>query len=373
MIAAMQRGTIQKRWTLLLLALVTLAFAAVVRPYLGAIFWGVVLAVVFEPLHAFLLVRFGGRRTAAALATMAIAVAGVGLPMVFVAARVARQAAGLYDALVSGRIDISAFLQRAADAMPEWFYGALEPFGIADPGALQGRLASLVVEAARFIASHLLRIGLGSVGFAISTGVMLYLLFFLLRDGRPLAARIEAAIPLARGDKQSLLATFVVVIRATVKGGIVMAIVQGVLGGLVLAGLGIPAPMLWAAVFGLTSMLPAVGAGLVWVPVALYFLLVGSVAKALWLTFFGSVVLTVIDNVLRPILVGHDAHLPGYAVLISTLGGVAVFGLSGVVIGPVVAALFVATWALFAPPEAAATPTRRRSKKAAPDRAADAP
>jgi predicted PurR-regulated permease PerM len=125
-----------------------------------------------------------------------------------------------------------------------------------------------------------------------------------------------------------------------------MALIQGTLGGAVLASLGITAPVLWGLVFGLLSMLPAVGAGVLWVPVALYFLLTGAYVKALLLILFGSVVLTVIDNTVRPLLVGRETHLPGYLVLISTLGGVAVFGLNGVVIGPVVGAMFVAAWSL---------------------------
>lgn len=333
----------------LLLAVVTVGFGLVVWPFLGSIFWGVVLAIVFEPLQAWLLVRFRQRKTAAALATLALVVAGVGVPVAIVAALVVRQATGLYAAIASGRIDVAGAMQNAADALPHWLLSALDTLGLGDPGAVQARLVASAGEASRFIATHVMRLGVDSFGFALAVAVTLYLLFFLLRDGRAVAARIDQAIPLAGDDKESLLATFVIVIRATVKGGVVMAVVQGTLGGVVLGALGVSAPLLWGVVFGLVSMLPAIGAAVVWLPVALYFLLTGAFAKALLLTFFGSVVLTIVDNVLRPLLVGRETHLPGYLVLISTLGGVAVFGLNGVVIGPVVAAMFVATWALFSP------------------------
>ena len=342
----MQRTNLQRRWATSLLVVVTLGFGLVIWPYFGAIFWSVVLAIVFAPLQDRILIRFQRRRTAAALATLAAVIAGVGIPLAVVTALVARQASALYAALTSGRIDIGASLQQAVVALPHWVKLSLGELGLSDPAAVQAKLVGSAGEAGRFIASHLVRLGADSFGFALSVGVMLYLLFFLLRDGNVLAERIDAAIPLTGEDKQSLLATFVTVIRATVKGGVVMAVIQGTLGGAVLGSLGIAAPVLWGVVFGLLSMLPAVGAGILWVPVTLYFILTGAYAKALLLTLFGSVVLTVIDNTVRPLLVGRETHLPGYLVLISTLGGVAVFGLNGVVIGPVVAAMFVATWAL---------------------------
>jgi predicted PurR-regulated permease PerM len=111
--------------------------------------------------------------------------------------------------------------------------------------------------------------------------------------------------------------------------------------------LGIQAPLFWGVVFGLLSMIPAVGAGLLWAPIALYFLVTGAIWKGLALIVFGVVVLTLVDNILRPLLVGHETHLPGYLVLVTTLGGIAKFGPNGVIIGPMLAAMFVAIWKLF--------------------------
>ncbi len=337
----------QRRWTTaLLLVIVTLGFGLVVGPYLGAIFWSVILAIVFAPLQEKILTRFRQRRTAAALATLALAIMGVGVPVAVVTTLVVRQGAALYAAVASGRVDIGDSLQHAVARLPSWMLALLDELGLNDMAAVQSKLVGSAGEASRFMASHLFRLGADSLSLALSAAVMLYLLFFLLRDGRALAERIDQAIPLPHDDKRSLLATFVAVIRATVKGGVVMAVIQGTLGGLVLGALGITAPVLWGVVFGFLSMLPAVGASLLWLPIALYFLVTGSFGKALLLTLFGSIVLTVIDNIVRPLLVGRETHLPGYLVLISTLGGVAVFGLNGVVIGPVMAAMFVATWAL---------------------------
>jgi len=125
---------------------------------------------------------------------------------------------------------------------------------------------------------------------------------------------------------------------------VVVAIVQGLIGGIVFWALGITGALLWGVLMGCFSLIPAVGTGLVWVPVALYLLATGAVAKAIILIFCGLFIIGMIDNLLRPILVGRDTRIPDYVVLITTLGGIDMFGFNGIVIGPVIAALFIATW-----------------------------
>jgi predicted PurR-regulated permease PerM len=177
---------------------------------------------------------------------------------------------------------------------------------------------------------------------------MLYLLFFLLRDGKELLRSIRDAIPLRADQKRALFEKFTIVIRATVKGNIVVAIAQGALGGLIFWILGIHAPLLWAVLMAFLSLVPAVGAGLVWLPVAIYFLITGATWQGMVLIAYGVLVISVVDNILRPILVGKDTKLPDYVVLISTLGGISVFGINGFVLGPVIAAMFMAIWHIFA-------------------------
>jgi predicted PurR-regulated permease PerM len=176
--------------------------------------------------------------------------------------------------------------------------------------------------------------------------IMLYVLFFLLRDGKPLSAAIGRAVPLEANQTQRLLGQFVTVVRATVKGNIVVALIQGALGGLAFWVLGVPGPMLWGALMALLSLLPAVGAALVWLPVALYYLFTGQLWHGLGLTAWGVLVIGLVDNVLRPILVGRDTRMPDYLVLVATVGGISLFGLNGFVIGPVIAAMFLASWNL---------------------------
>ncbi len=131
---------------------------------------------------------------------------------------------------------------------------------------------------------------------------------------------------------------------ATVKGGITVAVVQGLLGGVAFRLLGIPAPLLWALVMAFLSLLPAIGAAIVWAPVALYLLAAGSIWQGLFLIGYGVLVIGLVDNLLRPFLVGQSTKLPDYIVLISTLGGIEIFGLQGFVIGPLIAAIFMVSW-----------------------------
>jgi predicted PurR-regulated permease PerM len=162
-----------------------------------------------------------------------------------------------------------------------------------------------------------------------------------------LAARFRHAIPLREEQKAALFGRFAVVVRATVKGGILVAIVQGALGGLAFWFLGVHAPLLWAVLMSFLSLLPAIGAGIVWLPVAIYFLATGSIWQGVGLIAYGVLVIGLVDNLLRPFLVGKDTKLPDYVVLLSTLGGIEVFGLNGFVIGPVVAAMFMVAWENF--------------------------
>jgi predicted PurR-regulated permease PerM len=155
---------------------------------------------------------------------------------------------------------------------------------------------------------------------------------------------MKSAVPLGGDQKTLLLNRITLVVRATVKGGITVAAVQGMLGGIAFWFLGIPAPLIWALVMAFLSLLPAIGAAIVWAPVALYLLATGSIWQGLFLIGYGVVVIGLVDNLLRPFLVGQSTKLPDYIVLISTLGGIEIFGLQGFVIGPLIAAIFMVSW-----------------------------
>ncbi|MGL5092152.1 MAG: AI-2E family transporter [Aeromonas sobria] len=144
-----------------------------------------------------------------------------------------------------------------------------------------------------------------------------------------------------------MLEKFSEVARATLKGNFAVASLQGFLGGLIFAVLGIQGPVIWGVVMTLLSLIPVVGAGLIWGPVAIYLFASGNIMDAVILTTFGAFVIGLVDNIIRPILVGRDTKIPDYLVLLSTLGGIVAFGLNGFVLGPVITALFITTWSIF--------------------------
>jgi predicted PurR-regulated permease PerM len=351
----MSPSPFESRVFLILLTLVTLAFGAILWQFHGAVFWGVVLAILFSPLHCRLLRHIPKSPNLAALATLVLCLVMVILPMALITASLVQEATGVYDRLKSGQVNFGQYLQQIIAALPAWAAGLLDRLNLTTLGELQGKLSSFAVQASQFVATEALNIGQNTLSFVVGFGVMLYLLFFLLRDGAALATRIGNAIPLAPEHKHQLSSKFTTVIRATVKGNIVVAASQGALGGLIFWILGIQGPVLWGVAMAFLSLLPAVGAGLVWGPVALYFLATGATLQGVVLTLYGVGVIGLVDNVLRPILVGKDTKMPDYVVLISTLGGMALFGLTGFVIGPAIAALFIASWDLFAPPRAPAS------------------
>jgi predicted PurR-regulated permease PerM len=268
------------------------------------------------------------------------------LPLALIAASLAQEASGFFAKMQSGEYNF-AYIQRVFDASPAWVTGVLDRFNLTSLSAVLDSVRGGLVKGGQALAPQALSIGLNTFDFVIGLGIMLYLLFFLLRDGKVLAERVKQAVPLRADQKAALFGRFADVVRATVKGGILVAIAQGALGGLAFWFLGIHAALLWAALMAFLSLLPAIGAGLVWVPVAIYLLATGAVWQGISLIVYGVLVIGLVDNLLRPFLIGKDTKLPDYVVLISTLGGIEVFGLNGFVIGPLIAAIFMVTWEIF--------------------------
>ncbi len=332
---------------LFLLVFVSLAFIWVLLPFYGAIFWGLVLAILFAPLQRAILKLTRQRHNLAAIATLLLFLIAVLLPFLSIFASLLQEGTFFYEKIRSGQLDFSIYFEHVIAALPTWVSGILERLGLADASTLKDTVSAAASQGSQFIATQVLSLGQITAGFVLRIGIMLYLLFFLLRDGSNLASKIERAIPLRDDQKRQLMAKFVTVIRATVKGNIVVAATQGSLGGLMFWFLGLQGALLWGVLMAFMSLLPAIGSGLIWAPVAIYFLATGATWQGVTLILYGVFVIGLVDNILRPILVGKDTQMPDYVVLLSTLGGISIFGLNGFVIGPVIAAMFIAFWDLF--------------------------
>jgi predicted PurR-regulated permease PerM len=284
----------------------TLALGWIVLPFYGSILWGAVIALTFAPLNRHLLPRTGGRPSLAAMLTLLVAVLLGVLPLALVVALLASEATTVYTRLQSGEWQPAAYLRHLFHALPESVITWLGRMGWGDFDTVQQHVTSGLTRASRFFAGQALGMGQDTVRFVTGVFIALYLAFFLIRDGQALARAARLSMPLAADHQRELLDKFGTVIRATVKGNLLVAALHGLLGGLAFWALGVSAPLLWGVSMAFLSLVPAVGAALVWAPVALYFLLAGATWKAVMLTVFGVLVIGLIDNLLR-----GQPHPPG--------------------------------------------------------------
>jgi predicted PurR-regulated permease PerM len=336
---------LETRTFLLFLLMVTLGFLLILKPFFGTIFWACAITVIFYPLQQHLLKRFNGRTNTSALLTLLACILVVVLPVTFLISSVVAEGANVYGKLESGEVNPAQYIEQIRTAFPA-AQQTLERFGVDIVKIKEGAL-SVTMSSGKWLASNALSIGQNTFSLLLNICLMLYLTFFLLRDGDQLLELLIRALPLGDERERMLFAKFGEVTRATIKGNLVIAVVQGTLGGLIFWALGIPGALLWGVVMAVLSLIPAVGPAIVWAPVAIYLFATGANVKATILIAFGMGVIGLVDNILRPILVGRDTKLPDYIVLLSTLGGMGLFGINGFVIGPLVAALFIAFWGIF--------------------------
>jgi predicted PurR-regulated permease PerM len=338
----MTESNVERAFFVGLLMVVTLAFFWLIRGFLQPIFWAVALGIVVYPLHAKLQRRLHDRKALAASISVVVVIIVVILPLIGLGAAVASEGTALYERLQNGGLGVGDIFARAEQRLPQ-LTALIERVG-ADPARLREQAQSAAVTVSRAIAERALSIGSGTLRGTIMFFLMLYLLFFFLRDGPRMLEAMISALPLGDQRERHLLERFAEVSRATIKGTLVVGIVQGTIGGIAFAVLGIGAPVLWGTVMALLSILPAVGTALVWLPAAILLIINDQIFAGIALILVGVFVIGLVDNLLRPVLVGRDTQLPDYLILLATLGGLAGFGLAGIIIGPTIAAFFLSVW-----------------------------
>lgn len=339
-------SAIEQGGFVLFLALVSLALAIVLWPFWAPLLWAALAAIMFQPLYRWFLARKPTKTNQAAIATLLVITFAVLLPALFVGSMVVEEAASVVVAFQRGDIDIAAWFTQIMAALPDSLRTSLDTSGFGDLDALQERAQILLSESAGLIAQQAVAVGGGVLSFVLSFGVGLYVLYFLLRDGRRIGRTLIEGLPLEQGIAERLTEKFLGIVRATIKGSGVVALVQGALGAITFWIAGVPSALLFGVVMAILSLLPAVGTALVWAPVAIYLLATGEIWQGIFVFVSGAVIIGMADNVLRPILVGRDTGIPDWIILVTTLGGIASLGLSGIVVGPLVAGLFLAGWSI---------------------------
>ena len=330
-----------------LLFAVSIALAWILLPFYGTLLWGAIIALLFDPVFQWLLPRCRFQRSVAAALTVLFVLLIAIIPLSLLSVALGREAMQVYQNLQTEAGNPTEFLRRTYEQLPDWAMTTLNGFGLGNVSDLQKAFTDLATKATQIVGAQAISIGQNTFELILAIFVTMYIAFFLIRDGKSLIDDVRYAFPLASQHKKALINKFATVIRATVKGNLLVAIIQGALGGIAFWFLGVSAALLWAVVMAFLSLLPAVGAALVWIPVAISFAVTGEIFKSIALTVWGVLVIGLTDNLLRPILVGRDTRMPDYVIMISTLGGMAVLGINGFVIGPVIAAMFIAVWHIY--------------------------
>lgn len=342
----MRVGTLRFNFFLLLLTIVTLSFLGLVWGFIMPLFWATVLAVIFRPTHDRLTRRLGGRESLSSVLTVGLIILVVLIPLGFVAVALVNEASHIFQRINSGEATIMQVVYSIEQELPAAREFLLR-FGVTAERVQEG-ITNTAVAISQAVGERALAYTQDALEVTVSFFLMLYVLFYFIRDGDTLLGHAIRALPLGDSRERLLLKRFAIVSRATLKGTLIVALVQGSIGGLAFWILGISGAVFWGVVMTVLSLLPAIGTALVWLPAAIILLATGSPVKALILVLIGVLVIGLVDNILRPILVGRDTAMPDWLVLLSTLGGLSIFGLSGFVIGPVIAALFLTVWDLFA-------------------------
>ncbi len=331
---------------IVILAIVTVAFFDVLSPYFSSVLWAAILAVIFAPLKTWLRRRMGDRNGLASLITLLIICLIVFTPLAIIASSLVVEINTIYIKLQTNSAQFLTVFADLLQHLPDWLRNYLSEHQLNNAAQIQQKLSTFALKGGQYMAGSVFLIGKGTFTFTVGFGVMLYLLFFLLKDGSYLVHLILEALPLSTYMKHHLFMKFAAVSRATVKGTVVVALVQGILGGLAFWLVDIDGSLLWGALMAFLSLIPAVGSAIIWMPAAVFFFATSALWKGLFIVGFFVIIVGLVDNILRPLLVGKDTKMPDYLILIATLGGMEIYGINGFVIGPLIAALFIACWNL---------------------------
>jgi predicted PurR-regulated permease PerM len=330
------REKFQRIFILVMVAVISIVFVYMIRGYLKALFLAVVFSGMSYPLYRWIRDKVGGRQALASILTLLVLVLLVLLPLSGFLGIVAAQAVELTEEVIPWVQELS---------LPAWvpFQDKLMPY--------TKQIASKLGEAAGMIGSFLFNsISAGTRGtatFFLNLFIMLYAMFFFLMRGESMRGGFLDYSPLTDEDKALLLNKGMSVARATIKGTLLIGVVQGALGGLGFLFFGIRGAAFWGTIMAVLSIIPALGTALVWIPAVIYLLMTGHHAAGIGLLLWSATVVGSVDNLLRPRLVGGDTEMPDLLILLSTLGGLAMFGAVGLIIGPVIAGLFLTAWQIY--------------------------
>jgi predicted PurR-regulated permease PerM len=334
-------------FVLILVVAVSALFVAVTWPFLKPLLLGALLAGLFRPLYQRVTRLLGGRRSLGAIVTLLILFILVVGPISAFLGVVVQQALGISNQAIPWVQQHfgSASTFNAHDWLVRRFPGLANHVPSQDQ--LVQNIGAAAKAAGGLLVSAASRLTAGTAAFLLDLFVMLYAMFFFLKDGEKILEKIFYYIPLSHDDEALMLRQFSSITRATVKGTLVVGVIQGALAGIAFWVAGIGGAAFWGTIMAILSIVPGIGAALIWVPAVIYLFINGQVLAGTLLLGWCAAVVGTIDNILRPILVGKDAKMPDLLILVGTLGGLFLFGPIGFIVGPIVCGLFLTVWAIY--------------------------
>ena len=324
----------------LLLTIITILFVSLIFNFAAPILWSIVVSIIFYPLYEKLLLMTNKKSLSSILSLILISLLVI-MPSIAILGLIGNELINFINS--SENYSFEQYFQMIPNESAINQLIAWSGLSIND---LIEKADDFLISASKMLYQSVSTISTNVINFFVSLFIFVYLTFFFLRDGEKILQHCMDAFPMKNEDESYLLDQFQKTTRATIKGTVMVALAQGFLGYLTLLLIGINGALIWGAVMALLSIVPAVGTVLVWLPIALVLFLNGEIMDASLLIFSGVFIIGMIDNLLRPILIGKETKMPDYLILLTTIGGISIFGITGFIVGPIIASLFISIWSL---------------------------
>src|SRR3989344_3200749 len=325
------------------LILVTVAFLYIIKPFFYPIFWAAIIAGIFYPVFNKInsVLKYPNFSS---LATIIIVLVIIIIPVTLLSSLILKESVNIYDSLASNQGPIVSTVKNVFS----WVQNnpITDKLNL-DEQQVTAKLTEIAKTITDFIFTAAKNLTQNSLTFLIMFIIMIYTLFFFLKDGEKLLKKLMRIFPL--GDKHEVIMykKFTSTARAVLKGTLIVGAIQGFLGGLLFYVVGIEGALIWGVIMMLLSVVPSLGSYIIWLPAALIMFVLGNIWQGVLVVIFGALVISTIDNFLRPILVGKDTQMHPLLILFSTLGGLLFFGISGFIIGPIITALLLSLWEMY--------------------------
>lgn len=326
-----------------IMLIVTVALFYLMKPFIYAIFWAVILAGLFMPVYNQVLKKLYNPTLSGTIVLVFICLIFI-LPFVFIISMLLKESMDIYQGMSDESSQITVYVRKFSELIKHNPY--TDSLHL-DDAALTEKISQLSKSVAGYILETLKSFTQDTLQFMVQLGVMLYALFYFIRDGEEFLDSILRLLPLGQGRDRLLLAHFQKTANSTLKVTLIIGGIQGLLGGLLFLFTGIQGAVLWGVVMIITAVIPVVGCALVWAPAGLFMMITGHLWTGIFILAFGSMVISMVDHFLRPILLGKDVSMHPLLIFLSTMGGIIVFGFSGFIIGPIIMSMAMAVWHMY--------------------------